>query len=78
MANPQSYKLKNTGSVPVSPTMFFLLLIWWFAVITSSGTIAYFEYVKESSCQIFQRRYSSIGIKVTSCLWKEEHERKRS
>lgn len=64
------YKQMIAGSVPALSTMF-LLLIWWFAVISPSDPQPlYLYYVKYSSCKIFERQYSTIpNLKVTTCQW---------
>ena len=66
MEEPLPYKQKVARSVLASPTIF----IWWFAALSFSGEIAYFEYVKQSDCEIVQQNYSRVLPSVTHCLWK--------
>ena len=48
-----------------------LVNIWWFAIISISGDIAYMEYRTEQACKVTQRAYQSIHtLKVTTCTWK--------
>lgn len=61
----------DNSSILLGTTRMFLF-IWWFAVISNSGQLAIFEYVKQSSCEIMQSNYKKTGMKVTDCTFKEE------
>ena len=46
-------------------------LVWWFAVISLSGEIVYFEgYRDKSTCQIARLPYTRTNLQVTTCQWK--------
>lgn len=57
------------SSILAGPTI--VVLIWWFAAISPSGDISFFEYVKYLSCESLQQRCAQVGMKVTTCQWKD-------
>ena len=46
-------------------------LVWWFAVISASGEIAYFEgYRDKATCVIARAPYARTTLRVTTCQLK--------
>jgi len=47
--------------------------MWWFAVLSQSGEIAYMEYKDKRACELNQRNYARVaGVKTTTCIERVE------
>lgn len=44
-----------------------VVMVWWFAVISASGEVAYMHFRSKAGCRTVQQAYVYSHIKVTSC-----------
>jgi hypothetical protein len=50
---------------------YLLLGMWWFAIISASGEVAFMEFRTKGACEVTRLAYDRSDLKVTSCTLKE-------